>query len=218
MQRFGWPAMIGFHELALDSLPPPGVLAPLPGAGPIRRREFAAGRACALEALRQAGYAGACALARRTDGLPDWPEGWTGSISHGRLRAIAVACSTRHGLGLGIDIEEWMPVDRAALVAAYVATPAELDLVAHLHAPCAVTLAFCAKEALYKALYPHTRRITEFSAARIVAVSRNRLRMVLSEDWSASWHVGSTFDVAIEATPAHAYAGLWLTAAESTTR
>lgn len=210
MGRFGWPDVIGIQEQALDAPPRSSSSAALPNAAAQRQHEFVAGRACASDALHQAGCPGPYTLARLPDGLPAWPPGWTGSISHSRRRVIAAAGSTVHAQGLGIDIEEWMPRDRAAWVAPHVATAAELDLVAGLHAPCAATLAFCAKEALYKALYPQTRRITEFSAARIIAASRHGLRLVLTEDWSSAFPAGRVFEVAIETAPAHACAGLWL--------
>jgi 4'-phosphopantetheinyl transferase EntD len=130
------------------------------GAVAERRREFGTVRHCAREALRRIG-APAAAILPDGDGAPCWPAGVVGSMTHcSGYRGAAVARSAAVR-SLGIDAEPHAPL------------PAEvLDLVlrdeerawhgAHpgLHWD---RITFCAKEAVYKAWFPLTRRWLEFA-------------------------------------------------------
>lgn len=131
---------------------------PLPEEQPLvqravdkRRREFAAGRACARSALGQLGIEPQPILA--DDRAPRWPQGAVGSITHTDGYAAAVAGSRDGFAGLGLDAEcsdrvkprlwkqiageeevRWLEKDAA---------------LADLHG----TILFSAKEAFYKAQY-----------------------------------------------------------------
>ncbi|HEY8340057.1 MAG TPA: 4'-phosphopantetheinyl transferase superfamily protein [Egibacteraceae bacterium] len=74
------------------------------GARPSRRREFAAGRWCARQALRMAGMP-VDALGADRDGVPRWPHGTTGSIAHKPGLAVALAAPVGVASGLGVDVE-----------------------------------------------------------------------------------------------------------------
>jgi enterobactin synthetase component D len=149
-----------FPEVGLD--------AALDGAVPKRRVQFAAGRHCALAALRALG-AEAAAVARGTDGLPIWPEGYTGSISHCDDLACAVAVRITHAWAAGLDVERVVSRRRASRVGPLVVDRDELlaARAAGLDEALAVTLTFSAKETLYKCLFPVVRRWFGYSAARI---------------------------------------------------
>ncbi|MFI6640485.1 4'-phosphopantetheinyl transferase [Streptomyces sp. NPDC050504] len=128
-----------------------------------RRREFLTARRCAHQALAGLGRT-PVPVGRGRDRAPVWPPGVVGSITHcDGYRAAAVA---EYGdvLALGIDAEPHR--DLAPGVAELVLRPAEAHRLADLrrHEPGAAwpTLVFCAKEALYKAWYPMTRRWLDF--------------------------------------------------------
>jgi 4'-phosphopantetheinyl transferase EntD len=112
-----------------------------------RRREFAAGRACARRALAALGIA-AGSLGRRRDRAPAWPEGTVGSISHCRHFACAVASRTL--AGIGVDVECVGQIPRALQATLF--TPKERLLLDEEVSD--ATLLFSAKEAAFKAVAP----------------------------------------------------------------
>lgn len=85
-----------------DALPLPGEC--LEAASPSRRREFAAGRACAREALARLGFA-PTAIPRGPDRAPQWPLGVVGSITHcrGFCAAAVTRCEAHRALGLDAE-------------------------------------------------------------------------------------------------------------------
>jgi enterobactin synthetase component D / holo-[acyl-carrier protein] synthase len=122
---------------------------------PRRRREFAAGRACAHLALGRLGYRPA-PLLPGPDRAPAWPRGAVGSITHCRDYCAAAAARRSELRALGIDAELNQPLPEG--VAELVCTPAELDWSASTEDPGADwrTLIFSAKESVYKAWQPLT--------------------------------------------------------------
>lgn len=126
-----------------------------------RRREFAAGRLLAREALGRLGVAPG-ALPVGEGRAPRWPQGVVGSIAHTRgLCAVAVAHAGAAVAGLGVDVEPDVPLKDALLQR--IALPAERDRLARAGDPARLgKLLFCAKEALYKAQYPATRTFLGF--------------------------------------------------------
>ena len=74
------------------------------GTGSARQAEFAAGRVCARAALTAVGAPGA-PPGRDSDGLPLWPAGFLGSISHSKGLACAVAANSADFRALGLDVE-----------------------------------------------------------------------------------------------------------------
>ncbi|GAA2473912.1 hypothetical protein ACFPFX_34625 [Streptomyces mauvecolor] len=97
-----------------------------------RRREFLAGRAAAAEALARRDMQG-YSVSRTERGVPVWPPGVVGSISHSRTWAVSVVFDSDIAICCGVDIEE--------VTAASAAPSVELH---------------CARESLYKALSPGT--------------------------------------------------------------
>lgn len=166
-----------------------------------RRNSFAAGRRAAGRALAESGYRSHALLGMTADGLPDWPPGWIGSISHADTVAGAVVMPTRDAwpVVLGFDLERIVDPGAAAEIACSIlpeAGPGASGL------PLAeeITRAFSAKEALYKALYPQTRRFRGFEAARAVwrrdgPQGEVGLDLVLTEDWGRGWPMGSRLPV-----------------------
>ncbi|MBT2408578.1 MULTISPECIES: 4'-phosphopantetheinyl transferase [unclassified Streptomyces] len=133
-----------------------------------RRREFLTARRCAHEALARLGRT-AVPVGRDSDRAPVWPHGVVGSITHcDGYRAAAVA-EDRDVVALGIDAEPNR--DLAPGVAELVLRPTEalhLDSLQRDGPALAwPTLAFCAKEAIYKAWYPTARRRLDFQDVEV---------------------------------------------------
>lgn len=158
-----------------------------------RRREFIAGRLCALRALAASGApAGGC-LPRDADGLPVWPSGWVGCISHSQDWAVAAAAPSSRVRGLGIDIQELIDDNVVGMTESMVAAPEEMrGLLRAMDRRHAFTLLFSAKEALYKALYPALRQFQDFDAARVVGVDGGVIELALTRSWDAyRWLAGA---------------------------
>ncbi len=145
---------------------------------PRRRREFAAGRACARRLLASLGVP-AVAIGMDANRAPCWPEGIVGSISHGAgLCVVAVA---RRGavVGLGVDVESDAPL--SAGIRRRVCTPGErrrLDGLAEPEAGRLAKLLFSIKEAIYKCVHPLVQTPIGFQQAEIqLDVEQGRFRV-----------------------------------------
>ena len=149
---------------APDSAMFPVEAAAVAGAVAERRREFATVRHCAREALRRIGASPAPILPD-ADRVPRWPAGVVSSMTHCpgyRAAAVARAGELR---GLGIDAEPHAAIPDAAreLVLRDEERARMLplaDAYPDLHWD---RILFCAKEAVYKAWFPLTRRWLDFA-------------------------------------------------------
>lgn len=137
--------------------------------GPVseqRRREFAAARRCAREAVRALGLVPG-PLPPGPDRAPVWPGGLVGSLTHCR-GYTAAAVAPRSGFRtVGIDAEPCRPLPRGVL--AKVADARERAHLASL--PPGVpwdTVLFSAKESVYKAWHPLARTWLGFADAALV--------------------------------------------------
>lgn len=159
-----------------------------------RQGEYLAGRLCARQALRQL-----CGQpfvpGRDEEGVPQWPVGVVGSITHGAGQAAALVAHGRDWQGLGLDLEKCLSAERAAKLAGEILTAAELQRGAGL-SPAAfarlVTLTFSLKESLFKALFPLVRQRFYFHDAELLEwrdTGQVRLRLLI--DLSAAWPAGS---------------------------
>jgi 4'-phosphopantetheinyl transferase EntD len=133
-----------------------------------RRRELTTGRHCARQALAQLGIAPGPILSGPA-GEPLWPAGIVGSITHcAGFRAAAVARSTEVAT-VGIDAEPHERLPEGVLEV--VALPAERIRLDRLDRHDGTVrwdrVLFCAKEAVYKAWYPHAQRMLDFDEAHI---------------------------------------------------
>lgn len=119
-----------------------------------RRLEFAAGRACAREALCTIGL-GPMPILQNDARAPVWPDGILGTIAHSHTWAGAAVARVEQLAGIGLDIET---IDRVNLdIGRMVLTKQETDV--HTALPDAekkqyLALVFSAKEAVYKCLSP----------------------------------------------------------------
>jgi 4'-phosphopantetheinyl transferase EntD len=115
-----------------------------------RRREFGSVRHCARTAMRRLGVP-AAAILPDADGAPGWPDGVIGSMTHcGGYRAAVVArAGELRGLGIDAEPHAALPAELRDLVLD------DVDAGVDAHGDRVV---FCAKEAVYKAWFPLTRR------------------------------------------------------------
>jgi 4'-phosphopantetheinyl transferase EntD len=126
-------------------------------AVPLRRHEFEAGRAAARHAMSSLGLAPR-PLPRRPDGPPLWPEGLTGSLTHGGGHVLAALGRLGPRFrALGLDLEPHVPLPPD--LAAEVCRPDE-------DAARAIRV-FGAKEAAYKAQFMLTGEMLDHVALRI---------------------------------------------------
>ncbi len=140
-----------------------------------RQRAFVAGRLCAEWLLRNAGQGAVAGIAIGTDGQPLWPAHWRGSITHDDFHAYVVLGPGGAGDGVGIDTEQRVDDDGLRSIASLCCTQDERQRWLggaddHLTA----TLLFCAKEALYKAIYPQVRRFVEFTEVQVATIDWSR--------------------------------------------
>lgn len=128
-----------------------------------RQAEFRAGRACAHAALR--GLAVHGPVGRRPDRSPEWPSGTVGSISHCAHLAVAVAAPAGELSGLGVDVEEAANID--AVLDPLLFTTREQQLVRTDGRPHLAAILVSAKESAFKAWYPITGTLLEFTDVEI---------------------------------------------------
>jgi 4'-phosphopantetheinyl transferase EntD len=117
-------------------------------AGDGRASEHVAGRTAARRAFRRAGSPSLEVVGTEPDGRPTWPEGWTGSISHGAGVAVAAVSRTCRPVGIDVERSGALALEEADLVL----TASEVKLAAGASDPAAITtMLWSAKEAAFKA-------------------------------------------------------------------
>ena len=124
-----------------------------------RRNEYLTGRRLGRELLQHAGSA-ELSVGVGTRGMPTWPKGFTGSISHtDDVCAVAVA-SSEVVRGVGVDIERIEDV--VASLETLIRRPDEV------HTAVPLAWYFSAKESVFKCQFPLTAEDAEFIDARII--------------------------------------------------
>lgn len=127
-------------------------------AVPERRREHARVRACARAALVRLGQRPG-PIVDDIDGVPVWPSGVVGSLTHCRGYAAALVSLRAEHDGVGLDAEPHEPLP-AGVADVVMREDDTHDLATGWHAD---RIAFCAKEAAYKTWFPPNRRWLEFT-------------------------------------------------------
>ncbi|MEU2284805.1 4'-phosphopantetheinyl transferase superfamily protein [Streptomyces sp. NPDC013178] len=133
-----------------------------------RRREFTVVRSCARRAMEKLGVPAQAVLPGER-GAPQWPAGLTGSMTHCDGYGAAALVRAADLASLGIDAEPHQPLPEGVLSA--VALPAEAERLRGLAADHPGIhwdrLLFSAKESVYKAWFPLTRKWLDFSEADV---------------------------------------------------
>ncbi|MFH9809014.1 4'-phosphopantetheinyl transferase [Streptomyces olivaceus] len=133
-----------------------------------RRREFTAVRSCARRAMEKLGVPAQPVLPGER-GAPSWPDGLVGSMTHCDGYCAAALARATDLASLGIDAEPDGPLPEGVLDS--VALPAEAERLRRLAEERPGVhwdrLLFSAKESVYKAWFPLTRRWLDFLEADI---------------------------------------------------
>lgn len=143
-------------------------------AGRKRKADHLAGRIAAFHALNRQAIPGI-----GSSGEPLWPVGISGSISHSGNQAIAIC--RKKGV-VGIDCEAIIDESEAREIQDGVINAQEAQLLMECGLPfnLAFTLAFSAKESLFKALFPQVQAWMGFESARVTALAANTLTLTLT--------------------------------------
>jgi enterobactin synthetase component D len=166
-----------------------------------RHCEFIAGRYCASQAIKNLGQPpnsnSETQILIQPDRSPLWPKGIVGSISHSRNQAIAVVGNADSYLGLGIDCESLLTDAAAREIADLVLQPLERELLLNRHVELGflVTLAFSAKESLFKALSSSVSNINSFHDFVIHNISDENLTLLPSKRLNGNWPTATAFSI-----------------------
>lgn len=132
----------------------------------VRKAEFGDARWCAHQALSELGATGPVLRGER--GMPLFPDGFVGSITHtqGFRAAVAAPYSSVRSIGIDAEPADALPDGVVDAIARASEVPQMSKLVA-AGVTCPDRLLFCAKEATYKAWFPMTQRWLDFDQAEI---------------------------------------------------
>lgn len=149
-------------------------------AGRKRKAEHLAGRIAAVHALTSFDEKGVPAIGVKRE--PLWPAGLHGSITHCGTTALAVVA--RHPVG--VDMESVFSAEIADELAAEIVTPEERQHLQEsvLPFPLALTVAFSAKESLYKAFSSLTDTLPGFTSVRITAIDNQQVTLTCLASFS----------------------------------
>ncbi|MGW1789258.1 4'-phosphopantetheinyl transferase family protein [Streptomyces tubercidicus] len=187
----------------------PEELAQVANAVPKRQLEFGTVRGCARRALAELGFPPA-PLLPGPNREPQWPAGVVGAMTHcAGYRAVAVARAAEVRT-IGLDAEPNLPVNDPGVVD-LVTLPEERTQLRRLAAlqpeVCWDRLVFSAKESVYKAWFPLTRRWLDFEEALLTLDPTNATftaQLLVPgpvvdgrelTEFSGKWLVGSGFVV-----------------------
>lgn len=121
-----------------------------------RRKEFLTGRACARTGLKKLNLsARECGAPLIPDaaGLPQWPQGYVGSITHSKGLCAAIVSRESDLAMIAIDLEKTNRLSDSA--AKRVMHPLEASTQSGCDAQKYASILFSLKEAFYKAQFPH---------------------------------------------------------------
>lgn len=155
------------------------------GMIPIRKAEFAAGRAYARAALEALGCRKQ-SIPVAPDRRPIWPTGFVGSITHSGLYCAVAAAPSSSYLGIGIDFEPAIPLERRL----YTLVGRDEERREFPHSIRTESgfldrgkLVFSAKEAVFKACYPVCLQWFDFLDASVeICTQGNRFTATIPTD------------------------------------
>ncbi len=165
-----------------------------------RQADFFHGRLAARLALRSLGIDGDTAIGIGDQREPVWPAAITGSISHTAGIAGAVVAPSEAVPGLGLDIEHVVIANAATALRGPVVDANEQAVLDALFVDdplLGLTLAFSAKESLYKALFPQVGTFFDFDAAVVqyVDTAARTVRLMLRTTLAPALPAGTCLQV-----------------------
>ena len=187
-QRFQMPdecAHTSLMDWTSNTLPPETshvFIRPLDNIDPRTKREneFKLGRVVAEYQLAKLGHENSTgSIGVNDDRSPNWPAGYTGSISHSNQWLWVSVCYSRSIGSVGIDTEIIVPDLTRRQIQDEIAREDEWRIADQigLDSKTTFTLVFSAKEAFYKCLYPLDQNYFGFKDAEVTAVSDQHIRI-----------------------------------------
>lgn len=185
-----------------------GVACPPSVARSVRKRqsEFLFGRLAARLALwRAVPFSASDEVLIGSKREPIWPGDAIGSISH--CGGVAAAAVERRGQrsGIGIDVERIATGDACKALLATVVNEQETTLLRGLSTDqrsldMLLTLAFSAKESLFKGAFAVVGKYFDFDAAQLLSVDlgTRRMRLVLTRTLCAQFVQGQHIEIGFE--------------------
>lgn len=159
-----------------------------------RQTEHLAGRIAAAYALQEVGEKSVPAIGDQRQ--PLWPTPWYGSISHSKQTALAVVSAGP----VGIDIERIMTPSLAADLESSIVNAEEKMLLDASGLPfeLALTLAFSAKESVFKACHANVQAGRGFTDFELVYIKEGMLLLRLSaEEFRLQWIKAGEFVITL---------------------
>jgi enterobactin synthetase component D len=137
-------------------------------AVPKRKAEFLAGRIITREAMKIMRIP-MVDIPISINRAPHWPKGVAGSISHSNSQVFCLLSNKKNGIG--IDYEKFIPAENAADIQHSIINKKEVSLFSKIIFDFnkALTLAFSAKESLFKALYFSVGKYFDFLDVTIIS-------------------------------------------------
>ena len=157
------------------------------GSSAKRQTDFSTGRFCARKALEKFGLDNV-SIPRKKDNQAEWPEGFTGSISHSNYMCGAVVARTKNLISVGIDIETIGGVELNMWDMLF--TKAEQDFLLlqnESEQKLYSTLLFSAKESFYKFQFPISSEFLEFNEVELSIRDRKIAIKVKKDNYSAQY-------------------------------
>ncbi|VUT23144.1 Enterobactin synthase component D [Klebsiella huaxiensis] len=159
-----------------------------------RQTEHLAGRIAAAYALQEVGEKNVPAIGDQRQ--PLWPAPWYGSISHSKQTALAVVSARP----VGIDIERIMTPSLAADLESSIVNAEEKTLLDASGLPfeLALTLAFSAKESVFKACHADVQAGRGFTDFELVYIKEGILLLRLSaKEFRLQWIKAGEFVITL---------------------
>ena len=156
-----------------------------------RRAEYLAGRMLAKRNLARLHYPDNGLLPDR-DGVPQWPAGIAGSLSHTCGRVVCATLPVGQAARVGIDAETLISAEDACHLCPHILCPQEYafaraqPLAFHQM----LTLIFSAKESSYKLVFPYARNTLSFHSVRLIAFDPHRgtFSLTIPDDLAALFY------------------------------
>jgi len=163
-----------------------------------RKAEYLAGRVLAQQVLAQLGHPG-FSLISGVDRAPQWPVAIAGALSHNSDTVLCAAHQISPSLqGVGIDVESFIAADKAETLWTRIISPQEYNQLHQQAHPFSqlLTLAFSAKESLFKTLYPLVGHYFDFLDAQLTELNlqQQRFQLTLLKDLSPRYRSGQQFN------------------------
>jgi 4'-phosphopantetheinyl transferase EntD len=137
-----------------------------------RKYEFSAGRYCARKCLSHFGVYN-CEILRHPHGEPEWPKGYTGSITHHGDIALSVVTHKSVSKSIGVDL---ISTDEVLGDARLILDASEILLIKEMHLDInPELLIFSIKEAAIKICSPLLQDFIDFRDLRLHRDSHGKL-------------------------------------------